>query len=249
MRTETVSRISSGRKEQSSLERASGVKKIEYDITHQLVEEFMLKANEIVAKTLHDRGKPLIFRVHEEPGKENFEDFCHFARSLGFSLPQKPSDTDLQTLFDQAKKTSFSQQLSVAFIRSMKLAQYSPENQGHFGLALEHYCHFTSPIRRYSDLVVQRLLFDEEPEDLDLSQIALKCSEQERVSFRAESSVKMLKKLRLLQHYLSEDPHRKYEAFITRIKPFGLYFELADLGLEGFLHISELENDYFILPT
>lgn len=227
----------------------TGVKKIEYDITHQLVEEFMLKANEVVAKELHDRGKSLIFRVHEEPTKENFEDFCQFARSLGFSLSQKPSDTDLQTLFDQAKNTPFSQQLSVAFIRSMKLAQYSPQNIGHFGLALEHYCHFTSPIRRYSDLIVQRLLFNEEPEDLDLTQIALKCSEQERVSFRAESAVKMLKKLRLLQHYLTEDPRKKYEAVITRVKPFGLYFELSELSLEGFLHISELENDYFFFDN
>ncbi len=226
--------------------RPTGVKKIEYDITHQLVEEFMLKANEMVARELSGRGKSLIYRVHDEPKEENFEEFYTLARSLGFRLPVKPTTADLQHLFEEAKQSPYSQQLSIAFIRSMKLAQYSSDNIGHFGLALEHYCHFTSPIRRYSDLVTQRLLFDEEPEDLDLVQIALRCSEQERVSFKAETSVKTLKKLRLLQRYFDEDPTKEYQACITRIKPFGLFFELSDLSIEGFLHISELENDYFV---
>lgn len=224
----------------------TGIKRIEYDITHQLVEEFMLKANEMVARELASRGKTLIYRIHEEPNEENFEDFFTLARSLGFKLPLKPTSSDLQHLFDQAKKSPYGQQLSVAFIRSMKLAQYSSDNIGHYGLALEHYCHFTSPIRRYSDLVTQRLLFDEEKKEVDLEKIALHCSEQERVSFRAETSVKTLKKLRLLQQYYSEDPTRQFEATITKVKPFGLFFELSDLMLEGFLHISELENDYFI---
>lgn len=223
-----------------------GLKKIEYDITHQLVEEFMLKANEVVATELHRRGKELIYRIHEQPQEENFNDFLQFARTLGLKVPDKPDNRQLQALFEEAKTTPFFQQLSVAFIRSMKLAQYSPDNVGHFGLALEHYCHFTSPIRRYSDLVIQRLLFGEEPEDLDLSLIAKACSDQERVSFRAETSVKTLKKLRLLDKYFKEDPSREYHAIVTKIKPFGLFFELQDLMLEGFLHISELENDYFI---
>ncbi len=223
-----------------------GTKKIEYDITHQLVEEFMLKANEVVAMELNRRGKRLIYRVHEVPREENFEDFLQFARTLGFKVPSDPASHDLQALFEEAKKTPFFQQLSVAFIRSMRLAQYSPLNVGHFGLALEHYCHFTSPIRRYSDLIIERLLFDEEPEDINLEKIAHHCSEQERISFRAEMSVKTLKKLRLLQKYFEEDPHREYKAIVTKIKHFGLFFELQDLMFEGFLHISELENDYFI---
>lgn len=223
-----------------------GIKRIEYDITHQLVEEFMLKANETVALELNRRGKRLIYRIHEMPQEENFEDFLQFARTLGFKVPSKISPVDLQALFEQAKKGPFFQQLSVAFIRSMRLAQYSPDNVGHFGLALEHYCHFTSPIRRYSDLIIERLLFDEEPEDINLEKIAQHCSEQERVSFRAEMSVKTLKKLRLLHKYFGEDPYREYKAVVTKIKPFGLFFELQDLMLEGFLHISELEDDYFI---
>jgi len=223
-----------------------GLKKIEYDITHQLVEEFMLKANETVATELNNRGKQLLYRVHEEPQEENFKDFLQLARTMGFAVPPKVTNKDLQALFEEAKKTPYLQQLSIGFIRSMRLAQYSPDNVGHFGLALEHYCHFTSPIRRYSDLVIQRLLFDEEPKEINLNQIAQYCSDQERVSFRAETSVKTLKKLRLLLQYFQQNPEREYNAVVTKIKPFGLFFELQDLMLEGFLHISELENDYFI---
>jgi ribonuclease R len=223
-----------------------GLKVVEYDISHQLVEEFMLKANEVVAKELSDRKKTQLYRIHEEPSEENSTDFFALARSLGFQLPQKPTHQDLQKLFEEAKKTPFGQQLSIGFIRSMRLAFYSPDNVGHYGLALEHYCHFTSPIRRYSDLITQRILFDELPEETQLEKIALKCSEAERISFRAESSVKTLKKLRLLSRFLKEDPKRQYKAIVTRVKPFGLSFELAELSVEGFLHISELEDDYFL---
>jgi ribonuclease R len=224
----------------------TGIKRVEYDISHQLVEEFMLKANEMVATHLTKAGKAVLYRIHDVPTEENIQDFYTLARSLGFFLPEKPAQKDLQTLFEQVKKTPFSQQLSVAFIRSMKLAYYSTENVGHFGLALEYYCHFTSPIRRYTDLVTQRILFDEEDEKRNLEKIALGCSEKERVSFRAETSVKLLKKLRLLQKYLKEDPTRVYTGLITRVKPFGIFFEIPDLMLEGFLHISELEDDFFL---
>ena len=224
----------------------TGTKFVEYDITHQLVEEFMLKANEVVAKHLSDQDKPVVFRIHEEPSSENIEDFYELARTLGFPLPPKPTQQDLQKLFTKAKSTPYGQQLSVGFIRSMKLAYYSSDNVGHFGLALEYYCHFTSPIRRYTDLIIQRLLFNEEGKNLDLDKIALHASEQERISMRAESSVKILKKFRLLQTWMKADPTKTYEAVITRVKPFGLTFELPAIMLEGFLHISELENDYFM---
>ncbi|HNA62892.1 MAG TPA: ribonuclease R, partial [Rhabdochlamydiaceae bacterium] len=222
------------------------MKRVEYDITHQLVEEFMLKANETVAKHLAENKKPVVFRIHEEPSKDDFTDFYAMARSFGFSLPNAPTQQDIQTLFEKAKKSPHAGQLAVGFIRSMKLAYYSPDNVGHYGLALDYYCHFTSPIRRYTDLVIQRLLFNEEGKDLDLEKIAQQCSDRERVSFRAESSVKMLKKLRLLDRWMKDDPNEVYEAVVTRIKPFGLFFDLSHLMLEGFLHISELENDYFV---
>lgn len=223
-----------------------GVKRVEYDITHQLIEEFMLKANEVVAMELAKRGKPLLYRVHEEPLPDNMSEFCDYARSLGFRVPKDPAIKEIKHLFAEAKKSAYAHQLSIAFIRSMKIAQYSPENVGHYGLALEHYCHFTSPIRRYSDLITERLLFDEEDPNLDPDELATHCSEQERLSFRAEMSVKTLKKLRLLKFFFDQNPTRVYPAKIVRIKHFGLYFELDDLLLDGFVHISELGNDYFL---
>ncbi len=218
---------------------------IEYDITHQMIEEFMLKANEIVATHLNNQGKTLIYRVHEEPAEESFEDFYTFARSLGFHLPPKPKHQDIQHLFLDAKGSPFLSQLSIGFIRSMRLAAYSPENIGHYGLALEHYCHFTSPIRRYTDLVIQRLLFNELPIDTNLQEIASACSEKERISFRAESSVKQLKKLRLAKKSFEEDTSTLYPAIITKVKPFALFFEVSQFDLEGSFHISEIGNDYF----
>ncbi len=222
-----------------------GLKVENYDITHQLIEEFMLKANEIVAQTLAKKGKMLIYRIHEEPSKDNFQDFFAYTRILGFVLPDAPTHHDIQKIFQKAKDTPQMTRLSVAFIRSMKLAFYSPENIGHYGLALEHYAHFTSPIRRYSDLVIQRLLFDEEAEDQDLDEIANNCSQRERISMRAENSVITLKKLRLLQKFYQKDPSAHYSAEITRIKPFGIFFELHELFLEGYLHVSELGNDFY----
>ncbi|MGR3912857.1 MAG: ribonuclease R [Candidatus Rhabdochlamydia sp.] len=222
----------------------------EYDITHQLVEEFMLKANEVVALHLIEAKKPSIFRTHEAPSPNDQEDFYATARSLGFFLPPEPTRQDVQVMFQKAKETPFTSQLAVSFIRSMKLAQYSPKQGiGHYGLSLDHYCHFTSPIRRYSDLVTQRLLFDEEKMDSDFEEIAKMCSDHERLSFRAESSVKLLKKFRLLSRWMQEDPGASYEAVITKIKPFGISFDVKELLLEGFLHISSLENDYFLFNS
>ncbi len=222
-----------------------GIERIEYDITHQMIEEFMLKANELVAFHLDRLGKQLIFRVHEEPSEDSFHDFFTFARALGFPLPAQPTRQDLQHLFLKAKDSPLHPQLSVSFIRSLRLAIYSPENVGHYGLALEHYCHFTSPIRRYTDLIIQRLILDELPADENLRQIAQLCSEKERVSWKAEHSVRLLKKLRLAQASFTEDPGKEYVATITQVKPFALFFEVTAFDLEGSFHVSELGNDFF----
>ena len=222
-----------------------GIERVEYDITHQMVEEFMLKANEIVAIHLNNQGKTLIYRIHEEPSSDSYQDFYTFARSLGFTLPATPTHRDIQKLFQEAKDSPVLPQLSVSFIRSMRLAAYSPANIGHYGLALEHYCHFTSPIRRYTDLIIQRLLFDELPPSANLEAISTACSEKERISFRAESSVTLLKKLRLAATHLAEDPTEIYPAIVTKVKPFALFFEVAAFDIEGNLHISQIGNDYF----
>ncbi len=219
---------------------------ITYDITHQMVEEFMLKANEIVAWDLSQKGKNLTYRIHDEPSEENLRDFSTLAAAFGFKLPDLPTPQDLQKLFEKAAETAYSNYLASSYIRRMRLAAYSAENIGHYGLSLTHYCHFTSPIRRYVDLVVHRILFGESDHFDDLQEIANYCSEQERISAKAENSVVILKKLRLLEERHQKAPEHEYQAIITRVKNFGIYFEIIDLLLEGFIHISDLGEDYFV---
>jgi len=222
------------------------VRKVEYDITHQMVEEFMLKANEIVAKHLIEQEKGVTFRIHEEPTEENIKDFSALATAFGFNLPEKPSPYELQKLFDEALKTPYGQHLAISYIRRMKQAYYSPNNIGHYGLSLEHYCHFTSPIRRYVDLVAHRALLGEDHDVAHLEEVAERCSECERVSAKAEIHVSLLKKLRLLQKFKEQEPYRQYDAVITRITGSGIGFEVVDFMVDGFLHVSELEQDYFV---
>ena len=205
----------------------------------------MLKANEIVATHLSKNGKNLIYRIHEEPNFGDFKDFFEIARSLGFKLPKSPTNVDIQNLFVEAKDSKYLHLLSIAFIKNLRLACYSPDNIGHFGLALKHYTHFTSPIRRYTDLITQRILFDDENKEINLNEIAQICSEKERRSFKAESSLITLKKLRFLKKILKNDPNKKFEATITKVKPFGIYFELKDYFVDGFLHVSELDDDFY----
>lgn len=219
------------------------VELIEYDVTHQLVEEFMLKANEVVATHLTKKGKPLAYRIHDEPNAENLKEFASLGRALGFKLSENPTTEELQSLFDEARNTAFGQFLATSFIRNMKLANYSTQNIGHYGLGLEAYTHFTSPIRRYIDLIVHRVLLGEINSDEDLEAVALQCSEKERLSARAENVVVALKKLRLLQEIQKKDPHKHFEAVITSVKPFGFAFELVEFLYDGFLPVSEIEKN------
>jgi len=223
-----------------------GTEFIPYDITHQMVEEFMLLANEAVAKHLSKQGKELTFRVHEEPDKESIAEFAALAEAFGYKISPNPTPREIQEFFSGLEGSPFIQYLSTCYIRSMRLAVYSSDNIGHYGLSLEHYCHFTSPIRRYVDLIAQRLLTGETYDKKALDRICKTASERERISAKAEGSVLQLKKLRLCQQFIHETPNRQFEAVVTRIKPFGIFFDIIDIAFEGFLHISELENDYFI---
>ncbi len=224
----------------------TGTELIEYDITHQLVEEFMLKANETVARALTKQGKNATFRIHEEPAKESLREFAGLASAFGYHLPQDPTPQDIQAFFAEIPEGSqAAQYLATCYIRSMRLACYSPDNIGHYGLSLEHYTHFTSPIRRYVDTIIHRLLFDGNIDREKLQDISDMASERERISARAEGGVIFLKKLRLLSSKYNEERYRTYEAVVTRVKPFGIYFDVLDFMLEGFLHVSELDEDFF----
>lgn len=224
----------------------TGTDYIEYDITHQLVEEFMLKANELVALHLANQGRNLTYRIHDIPSEDNMKDFAMLVEAFGFRLSETPKPRELQDLFEEVMKTEHGRYLATAYIRRMRLAIYSPENIGHYGLALTHYCHFTSPIRRYVDLVVHRILFGDTDDRAHLEEIAQHCSDQERISAKAEGNVVLLKKLRLLESVRQKEPNFQFEALVTKVKPFGIYFELTDYMMEGFLHVSDLSNDYYV---
>ncbi len=217
----------------------------EYDITHQMVEEFMLKANEVVAKHLDDQNKELPYRIHDSPPSEDLKDFAILARSCGFKISDEPTQEELQQLFYEVTDTSYAQLLSVAYIRCQQMAIYSPDNVGHHGLALEHYCHFTSPIRRYADLVIHRTLFGHDYTTEALHEISERSTEQERLSARAEERVKRLKKLRLLLAEDEKDPLTEYEAIVTSVKPFGVALEVTPYLIEGFIHVSQIGSDYY----
>ncbi len=218
---------------------------VEYDITHQLVEEFMLKANEVVAKHLTDRGDKLTYRVHDNPPEESLKDFVSLVRAFGFELNDAPSQEELQNFFNKVSETPYAQHLATSYIRRMRMAVYSPDNIGHYGLSLEHYCHFTSPIRRYADLIVHRILLDGPMSPEILETISAHCSEQERISAKAESGVKLLKKLRLLEAIREVDPDIEYDAVITTVKAWGITIEILAFMMESFTHISEIGDDYF----
>ena len=229
----------------------TGFTVVEYDITHQLVEEFALKANEVVATHLAKELDHSIYRVHPMPSEEDQQEFFDMARQLGFHLPPSPSAEDIQKVFDAAQNTPHAHQLAVRYIRTMKLAMYSPDNVGHFGLGLEYYCHFTSPIRRYPDLFIHRLLFEQPEEKKTVDQVCIACSDAERNAARAESRVVLLKKLRYLkaqeekQNKIDPDEAIVYTATITKILAFGFTFEVDELGFDGLIHVSRLDG-YFI---
>lgn len=216
-----------------------------YDITHQLVEEFMLKANELVALHLANEGRNLTYRIHDVPSEENMKDFATLAEAFGFKMPTKPKSEDFQRLFNEAQDSPHGPYLATNYIRRMKLALYSADNIGHYGLSLTHYCHFTSPIRRYVDLVAHRILLGASDERKHLELIAEDCSNQERISAKAEMSVLTLKKLRWAAAKKLEDSKKVYEAVITKVKPFGLAFEVIELMIDGFIHISQVGSDYY----
>jgi ribonuclease R len=223
----------------------TGVDRVEYDISHQLVEEFMLKANEMVAKHLSFNNKALTYRIHDKPDEENIKEFVRLAQAFGYKLPSDPSPSEFQAFFETIKETPYYSFMVAHYIKSMRLAIYSPHNIGHYGLSLEYYCHFTSPIRRYADLIVHRILFGDETDVLALEEISDLASEKERISAKAESSVILLKKLRHIASVIKDDPEVPFPAIITRIKPFGFVFELLGYEIEGFTNLSDVQSDYY----
>ncbi|MEO0530290.1 MAG: ribonuclease R [Planctomycetota bacterium] len=220
--------------------------------SHQMIEEFMLAANEGVARRLADAGQLFLRRVHGSPDPRKSRALTEFARSLGFKVDNLQDRFELQELLDKVKGDPRQHAVNFATLRSMQKAVYSPEDEGHYALASECYCHFTSPIRRYPDLTVHRLvdaLNKHEAGDgpkpvnelADLMQKGDHCSEREG---RAATAERELKKVKLL-NYLSDKIGTEMDGVITGVEKFGVFIMGRDLPAEGFIHITALGDDYY----
>ena len=226
----------------------------ERNIAHRLIEEFMLLANETVARHLEQNRMPALYRIHEPPDPLKVLEFDEFVTSLGFSLGAQGSTlrpSHFQHLVDKIRGTPEERPIAFLMLRTMQKARYDSTNVGHFGLAAETYTHFTSPIRRYPDLVVHRLLreqrrtklSDERREELeeDLPEIGRHTSEMERRANEAERELIQWKKVRFMADKVGDTFH----GYITGVAPFGLFVELSEHYVEGLVHVSTMADDYY----
>ena len=220
--------------------------------SHRLIEEFMVLANVAAAETLSKKKQPLLFRVHEEPSPEKLESLRETAQSAGYNMAKgqvlKPAH--LNRLLDQAAGTDEAELINISTLRSMTQAYYSPVNFGHFGLALRSYAHFTSPIRRYADLVVHRALVlvhgwgndGLSPDDIDLlEQIGQQISGTERRTMMAERDTTD----RYLAAYLSEQLGGEFSGRISGIARFGVFVRMDETGADGLIPIRSLGREFF----
>src|SRR3954465_3102163 len=221
---------------------------------HRLIEEFMLLANETVATHLESQQAPALYRIHEEPDIlkiAKFEDFISgFSYSLGAPV-NALRPRHFQKLLEKIHGKPEEKPIAMLMLRTMQKARYAPENQGHFGLASPSYTHFTSPIRRYPDLVVHRalraarhgLLNDEAREEWseDLPEVARHTSEMERRADDAERELLQWKKVKFMADKVGDE----FEGYVTGVAAFGLFIELIEHFVEGMVHVSTMADDYY----
>jgi ribonuclease R len=220
----------------------------ERSVAHQIVEEFMLAANEAVARELARRRIPFPYRIHEPPPADSLKSLAHFLEGFGIRLALehgKVTPKAIQGVLEKAVGRPEERLIHTVVLRSMQQARYAAEPAAHFGLAVEPYTHFTSPIRRYPDLVVQRLL------DMalrggvrvppDLADTCAHASRRERVALEAEREIIQLKKIQLM----SDKVGTEHEGFVSGVAPFGFFVELRELFVEGLVHVRTLTDDHY----
>jgi ribonuclease R len=234
--------------------RIENIIKAERNLAHRLIEEFMIAANETVASHLSWMQMPSMYRVHDRPDEAKIASLEEFLGTIGLRLQQGAHihSKDIQRLLTRVEGKPVEHVVNMLTLRAMKQAVYSVNNIGHFGLASTHYTHFTSPIRRYPDLMVHRILretwqgrgFSEQAVEKRrsyLEQIAEHSSIRERVAMDAEREIVQIKKLRFMRDKVGESFH----GVISGITPFGLFVELQEYFVEGMIHITNLHDDYY----
>jgi ribonuclease R len=227
--------------------RVSGAHVVENTESHQIIEEFMLAANEAVAELLHEAGFLFLRRVHSDPDPRKLEALDEFVAELGFQTPSLVSRFALQKLLAHVAGRPEQHAVNYAVLRSLQRAIYSPAEEGHYALASDCYCHFTSPIRRYPDLTIHRL-FDQylhrrkPTNDMEeLIRLGEQCSDREQ---RAEAAERELTKLKLLI-YMSERIGEEMDAVVTGVEDFGLFVQGINLPAEGLVRVSSLADDFY----
>ncbi len=218
-----------------------------HDVSHQIIEEFMLAANEAVASHLAEQEIPFLRRIHPAPEPLKLRAFADFARILGYKMDRHADRFELQRILDASRDKPEQHAIHYSLLRSLKQAIYSPHQEDHYALASHHYCHFTSPIRRYPDLQVHRqigqwLKTGKAGGDVDeLAALGEHCSRTERRSDNAEREIV---KLRLL-NYLSKRIGMTMDAVITGVAEYGFYAQGQVFPAEGLVHVSSLTDDYY----
>ena len=227
----------------------------ERGVAERLIESFMLSANETVARHYEQKKVPFIYRIHENPDSEKLQRFLEFITAFGITIKGKNDSITpkkLQKALNEVRGEPYEAVVSTMMLRSMKQAKYDITPTGHYGLAAEDYTHFTSPIRRYPDLIVHRMIrhYGKHPSHLSkkeemlledkLQQIADQSSRMERLAVQAERDVNALKKAEYMQDKVGEE----FDGIVSSVTKFGMFVELANT-VEGLIHISHLKQDYF----
>jgi ribonuclease R len=225
--------------------------------SHRLVEEFMLLANQVVAKHVglarkEDHRKPFLYRIHDAPDPERIRELAAFVQQFGYKLHFDGGvrSKDLQKLLDQVHGTDVENVINEVALRAMAKAVYSEQNIGHYGLGFDYYSHFTSPIRRYPDLVIHRLLKEyavsaslkRRQEIADrLPYIAKQSSVMERVAMEAERAAVKVMQVEFMKRHVGDEFH----GVISGVARFGIFVEIQDLLVEGMIHVRDLQDDYY----